>query len=116
MALSRQHGAEHPFWALGPFKIRLPFIHYRWEFPEMVQGRFMFVVSLGMIPLLMKYLGIPYEAALAFCVVAGIGYLLPALMGVSLVPGWTPWPSVTRSGARRWTRSTPAAAHSGSPA
>ncbi|APR04499.1 solute carrier family 23 protein [Thauera chlorobenzoica] len=88
MALSRQHGAEHPFWALGPFKIRLPFIHYRWEFPEMVQGLFMFVVSLGMIPLLMKYLGMPYEAALAFCVVAGIGYLLPALMGVPLVPGW----------------------------
>src|SRR5690606_938339 len=28
------------------------------------------------------------EAALAFCVVAGVGYLLPALMGVPLVPGW----------------------------
>ena len=81
MAIQRQHGAEHPYWPLGPFKLRLPFIHYRWEFPEMVQGLFMFVVSLGMIPLLMKYLGMPYEAALAFCVVAGIGYLLPALFG-----------------------------------
>ncbi len=88
MAIQRQHGAEHPYWPLGPFKVRLPFIHYRWEFPEMVQGLFMFVVSLGMIPLLMKYLGMPYEAALAFCVVAGIGYLLPALLGVPLVPGW----------------------------
>ena len=88
MALQREHGAEHPYWPLGPFKIRLPFIHYRWEFPEMIQGLIMFVVSLGMIPLLMKYLGMPYEAALAFCVVAGIGYLLPALMGVPLVPGW----------------------------
>ena len=88
MAIQRQHGAEHPYWPLGPFKLRLPFIHYRWEFPEMVQGLFMFVVSLGMIPLLMKYLGMPYEAALAFCVVAGIGYLLPALLGVPLVPGW----------------------------
>mgnify|MGYP006158452305 CR=1 FL=1 len=52
MALQREHGAEHPCWPLGPFKIRLPFIHYRWEFPEMIQGLIMFVVSLGMIPLL----------------------------------------------------------------
>ena len=88
MAIERAYGAEHPFWKAGPFKIRLPFIHYRWEFPEMVQGLFMFVVSLGMIPLLTKYLGMPYEAALAGCVIAGIGYLLPALMGVPLVPGW----------------------------
>ena len=88
MPIQREYGAEHPFWKAGPFKIRLPFIHYRWEFPEMVQGLFMFVVSLGMIPLLMKYLAMPYEAALAFCVIAGIGYLLPALMGVPLVPGW----------------------------
>lgn len=84
MAIQREYGTEHPFWKAGPFKIRLPFIHYRWEFPEMVQGLFMFVVSLGMIPLLMKYLAMPYEAALAFCVVAGVGYLLPALMGVPL--------------------------------
>ena len=88
MAIERQYGAEHPYWPLGPLKIRLPFIHYRWEFPEMMQGLFMFVVSLGMIPLLMKYLGMPYEAALAFCVIAGVGYLLPALLGVPLVPGW----------------------------
>ena len=88
MAIERAYGAEHPYWKAGPFKIRLPFIHYRWEFPEMVQGLFMFVVSLGMIPLLMKYLGMPYEAALAGCVIAGIGYLLPALLGVPLVPGW----------------------------
>ena len=88
MPFQRQHGAEHPYWPLGPLKVRLPFIHYRWEFAEMVQGLFMFVVSLGMIPLLMKYLGMPYDAALAFCVIAGIGYLLPALFGVPLVPGW----------------------------
>ena len=88
MAIKRPYGAEQPYWPAGPFKIRLPFIHYRWEFPEMIQGLFMFVVSLAMIPLLEKYLGMPYEAALAFCVVAGVAYLLPALLGVPLVPGW----------------------------
>lgn len=86
--MNRAHGAEHPYWGFGPFKIRLPFIHYRWEYPEMIQGLIMFVVGLAMIPLLQKYLGMPYEAALAFCVIAGIGYMLPALLGVPLVPGW----------------------------
>jgi len=48
----------------------------------------MFVVGLAMIPLLEKYLGMPYEAALAFTFIAGLGYILPALLGVPLVPGW----------------------------
>lgn len=88
MALNREHGAEHPYWPAGPFKIRLPFIHYRWEWPETIQAMVMFVVGLAMIPLLQKYLGMPYEAALAFTFIAGLGYMLPALLGVPLVPGW----------------------------
>ena len=86
--IKRAHGDEQPYWPAGPFKIRLPFIHYRWELPEMIQGLFMFVVGLAMIPLLQNYLGMPYEAALAFTFIAGIGYILPALLGVPLVPGW----------------------------
>ena len=88
MPIERASGAEHPYWPFGPFKIRLPLIHYRWEFPEMIQGFVMFVVGLAMIPLLEKYLGMPYEAALAFTFIAGVGYMLPALLGVPLVPGW----------------------------
>ncbi len=84
----REHGKEQPYWAAGPFKIRLPFIHYRWETAEMIQALIMFVVSLGMIPLLQQYLGLPYEVALAFVVVCGIGFMLPALLGVPMVPGW----------------------------
>lgn len=84
----RTHGYEQPYWPAGPFKIRLPFVHYRWEMPEMIQGFFMFVVGLAMIPLLENYLGMPYEAALAFTFVAGLCYILPAMLGVPLVPGW----------------------------
>lgn len=84
----RKNGEEQPFWPAGPFKIRLPFVHYRWEFAEMVQGLIMFVVSLAMIPLLETYLGVPYDVALAYVVICGIGFLLPALLGVPLVPGW----------------------------
>lgn len=84
----RKNGEEQPFWPAGPFKIRLPFIHYRWETAEMFQALIMFVVSLGMIPLLEKYLGLPYDVALSYVTVCGIGFLLPALLGVPYVPGW----------------------------
>lgn len=81
-------GQEQPCWPLGPFRIRLPLVHYRLELPEIMQGLVMFVVSLAMIPLLETYLGMPYEAALAFTFIAGLGYILPSLLGVPLVPGW----------------------------
>jgi hypothetical protein len=86
--MNRKYGEEQPYWPAGPFKIRLPFIHYRWEIPEMIQGLFMFVVGLGMIPLLEQYLGMSYDAAIAFCVIAGFLYLLPVTLGIPLVPGW----------------------------
>lgn len=85
---NRKDGDEQPYWPLGPFKVRLPLVHYRWETAEMLQALIMFVVSLAMIPLLQKYLGLPYEVALAYVVVCGIGFMLPALLGVPLVPGW----------------------------
>ncbi|AKX57226.1 solute carrier family 23 protein [Thiopseudomonas alkaliphila] len=84
----RKHGEEQPYWKAGPFKVRLPFVHYRWETAEMFQALIMFVVSLGMIPLLEKYLGLPYDVALAYVVVCGIGFMLPALLGTPYVPGW----------------------------
>lgn len=84
----RQDGEEQPFWPLGPFKVRLPFIHYRWEWVEFIQALILFVVTLAMIPLLEKYLGLPYEVALAYVFICGIGFMLPALLGIPMVPGW----------------------------
>jgi len=86
--LKRKDGDEQPYWPFGPFKIRLPLIHYRWEPVEFVQALILFVVSLAMIPLLQKYLGLPYEVALAYVFVCGVGFMLPALLGVPMVPGW----------------------------
>ncbi|MFC5711431.1 solute carrier family 23 protein [Thalassorhabdus alkalitolerans] len=84
----RKEGQEQPFWKFGPFKIRLPFVHYRWESAEFVQALIMFVVSLGMIPLLQEHLGLPYEVALAYVFIGGLGFMLPSLLGVAMVPGW----------------------------
>ena len=84
----REEGKEQPYWPLGPFKVRLPFVHYRWEMVEFFQALVMFVVSLAMIPLLEKYLQLPYDVAIAFVFVCGVGFLLPGLLGVAHVPGW----------------------------
>ncbi|WP_299231023.1 xanthine/uracil/vitamin C permease [uncultured Halomonas sp.] len=88
MLLKREHGDEHPYWPLGPFKLRLPFIHFRWEIPETIQALVMFVIAMGMIPLLEQYLGLPYEVALAYVVVCGVGFMLPPLLGVPFIAGW----------------------------
>lgn len=84
----RNEGEEQPYWPFGPFKIRLPLIHYRWEWVEFVQAMILFVVSLAMIPLLEKHLGLSYEVALAYVFICGIGFMMPAVLGVPMVPGW----------------------------
>jgi hypothetical protein len=84
----RKNGEEQPYWPCGPFKVRLPFVHYRWEKIEFFQALILFVVPLAMVPLLEKYLGLPYEIALAFVFIGNFGFLLPALLGVPFVPGW----------------------------
>ena len=61
----RQDGGENPAIHLGTFKLRLPFIHYRFEWPDYFQGLLMCAVDLAAIPLLIELLGMPFEAALA---------------------------------------------------
>ena len=84
----REHGKEQPHIPFGIFKIRLPFIHYKLEKAEFIQAFIMFVVSVSIIPILQQSLGLPYEVAMAYVFVCGIGFMLPALLGEPVVPGW----------------------------
>ncbi|WP_429884637.1 xanthine/uracil/vitamin C permease [Geoalkalibacter halelectricus] len=84
----RKDGEEQPFWKCGPFKLRLPFIHYKLETVEAVQALVLFVVGLAMIPWLEKHLGLPFEAALAYTFVCSLAWLIPTFLGVPFVPGW----------------------------
>ncbi|MFC0558351.1 solute carrier family 23 protein [Halalkalibacter alkalisediminis] len=89
MALyKRKDGEEQPFWKLGPFQIRLPFVHFRLETPELIQGFVLFSIGLAVIPLLQNYVGFSYDAALAVAVIYLITMLMGPLMGVPLVPGF----------------------------
>ncbi|WP_335963287.1 hypothetical protein [Halalkalibacter kiskunsagensis] len=84
----RKDGEETPFTPLGPFKLRLPFVHYRFEFPDYFQGLLMCAVDLAAIPLMVQYLGMPFEVALAVVILNGILYLTHHLLGDPVIPGW----------------------------
>jgi len=85
---NRNHGEESPYIPLGPFKLRLPFIHYKFEWPDYVQGLMMCAVDLAAIPLMTELLGMPFEVALAVVLLNGILYLTHHLLGDPVVPGW----------------------------
>lgn len=85
---NRLANQEAPFIALGPFKLRLPFIHYRFEWPDYFQGLLMCAVDLAAIPLIIELLGMPFEAAMAIVLLNGFMYLAHHLLGDPVVPGW----------------------------
>ncbi|CAD5251689.1 MULTISPECIES: hypothetical protein [Halomonadaceae] len=84
----RVDGEESPYTPLGPFKLRLPFYHYRFELPDYLQGLLMCAVDLAAIPLMMQLLGMPFEAALAIVILNGLLYLMHHLLGDPVIPGW----------------------------
>lgn len=84
----RKYGEEQPYWKAGIFKIRLPFIHYAWSVPEMVQAVFMCATCLGAIPVLESVLGVEYDVALSMVIINGFFYSLHVLLGDPVVPGW----------------------------
>ncbi len=81
-------GKEQPYIPAGPFKIRLPFIHYRFEIADYIQGLIMCAVCLGAIPMLTENLGMPFEVALAIVTLNGMLYCIHTLLGDPVVPGW----------------------------
>ncbi len=88
MALHRKDGEEQPYIPAGIFKIRLPFIHYRWELSECLQAILMCATCLGAIPVLEEVLGVPYEVAWSMVIINGFFYNMHALLGDPVVPGW----------------------------
>ena len=84
----RKFGEKQPYIPLGPFHFRLPFIHYRFECPDYIQGLLMCAVCLGVIPILTEYLGMPFEIAITIVILNGFFYLWHAHLGDPVVPGW----------------------------
>jgi hypothetical protein len=88
MAFKREDGKEQAYISAGPFKVRIPGIHYKFEIADYIQGLLMCAVCLGAIPMLQQYLGMPFNVALAIVTLNGILYCTHVLLGDPVVPGW----------------------------
>ena len=88
MQLKRTNGKEQPYIPLGIFKLRIPFMHYKWAWPEALQGMILVAVALGAIPLLQETLGIPFELAITIVALNGLLYVLHPSFGDPVFPGW----------------------------
>ncbi len=81
-------GVELPYIPLGPFKLRLPGIHYRLEFVELFQGLIIGTTALSAVPYMTEYLGLPYELAWSCVILETALYMLHCFLGDPVIPGW----------------------------
>ena len=72
--LKREYGKEQPYIGCGMFKIRLPFIHFRFTGPEAITGLCNSVTSLAAIATLVGILGIENRQAWAVIVLSCLAY------------------------------------------
>ncbi len=87
MAIQREYGAEQPYCA-GKLMLRIPFVHYRIEYQDFIQGAILSCVPLGITAAMVKVLGIPIEVAVFMVVVNNFLYLLHTSFGDPAVAGW----------------------------
>ncbi|HHY38427.1 MAG TPA: hypothetical protein GX507_05810 [Clostridia bacterium] len=78
---------EQPY-ILGRLKLRIPFVHYPFEFPDAIQGAILSVVPMGAIAAMNQALGIPFEIAIGMVIVNNFLYLIHTHFGDPVVAGW----------------------------
>jgi len=67
MAIEQGNGREQPYTG-GILKLRIPFVHYRIEYQDFIQGAILSCVPLGITAAMTKVLGIPIEVAVLMVV------------------------------------------------
>ena len=78
---------EQPY-AGGPLKLRIPFVHYRLEYQDFIQGAILSCIPLGITAAMVKVLGIPLEIAVLMVVINNFFYLLHTSFGDPSISGW----------------------------
>lgn len=79
---------ELPYIPLGPFKWRIPGVHYKVESVEFIQGLIIGTTALSSIPYLTEYMGLPYELAWSCVIIEVFMYMLHCWLGDPVIPGW----------------------------
>lgn len=72
----------------GPLKLRLPFVHYRIEYQDFIQGAILCCVPLGITAVMVNLLGIPIEVAVLMVVINNFFYLAHTSFGCPSIAGW----------------------------
>ncbi|MBX3177562.1 MAG: hypothetical protein KF886_09390 [Candidatus Hydrogenedentes bacterium] len=89
MPSQRESGSVHPGINWGPFTTRIPFIHTRFEWQDLVQGIFVAgATGLATVPILTHYLGLSFEEAVACMFIQSLILCsAPILFGEPFAPG-----------------------------
>jgi hypothetical protein len=90
MAHYRQHGSVQPGIPWGPFTLRIPLVHVKPEWPEVIQGLMVAgATGMAIVPLYLEHFGMEFETAIALCVVQSLWiYSAFILFGDPYCPGW----------------------------
>lgn len=74
----------------GPFTLRIPLVHYRVEWPELLQGITVgSATGLAVVPLYAEHFGMPFETAIALVVLQTLVICSSFLLfGEPYAPGW----------------------------
>ena len=94
----RKWGEEQPYIPLGKFKLRLPFIHYRFELPEFIQGLILVAVALSAIAFITEGMELEallgtnaaaaFQIAVVLVLINAILNVLHPTLGDPTLPGW----------------------------
>ncbi|HOO46525.1 MAG TPA: hypothetical protein PLM29_09870, partial [Deltaproteobacteria bacterium] len=80
-AFKRRDGEEQPFIPAGPFKIRIPGVHWGIEMTEVIQAMVMFVTGLGAIAVLQDAFGMSFAVALTIVCFHELTYCTHQVLG-----------------------------------
>lgn len=87
MSTNKSDGRELPYTG-GALKLRIPFVHYRLEYQDIIQGAILSCIPLGITAAMVKVLGIPLEVAVLMVVINNFLYLLHTSFGDPSISGW----------------------------
>jgi len=84
---NEQPGREQPYIG-GVLKFRIPFVHYKFEYQDFIQGAILSCIPLGITAAMVKVLGMPIEVAVLMVVINNFLYLLHTSFGDPSIAGW----------------------------
>jgi hypothetical protein len=71
----RKYGEEQPY-MLGPLSLRLPFVHYKLELSDFIQGALLCIVPMSGATIMEEVLGISFEISILMLAITNFLFLL----------------------------------------